>query len=450
MRRYLIPSFLIAIAVCTFELATFKPVDAGWQQQDASSEIETADGESAVESKSKRPAFFNAPTDFSKPPEVTPIDGPPPSEIIMSIDRGVGFLIATQNPDGSFGSHVSKRSGEIYAPLPGSHHAFRAATTSLAVSALLECKPDDPDAQAAVLAGQGWLFKKLRSVKRATGDTMYNVWSHAYAIQALVRLKKMDGQSQDNIQEIDDLIAHQIGMLQRYETINGGWGYYDFVAQGRRPTGASISFVSATVLIAFKEAEQVGAKIPAETAKKAYVSIEKQQKPDFTYLYGDYLKNVPMMGINRPGGSLGRSQACNLAMRMWGDKKITDNVLKSWLYRLYLRNGWLSIGRKRPIPHEAWMQVAGYFYYYGHYYAGMTIDQLKPEDRDEYRNLLASVIIKHQEPNGCWWDYTLYSYHQQYGTAFALMTMQRCLPESEQKRVVGGIDEKSQEIQNDK
>jgi len=33
-----------------------------------------------------------------------------------------------------------------------------------------------------------------------------------------------------------------------------------------------------------------------------------------------------------------------------------------------------------------------------------------------------------EEPNGCWWDYTLYSYHQQYGTAFTLMTMQRCLP----------------------
>ena len=34
-----------------------------------------------------------------------------------------------------------------------------------------------------------------------------------------------------------------------------------------------------------------------------------------------------MWEINRPGGSLGRSQSCNLALRMWGDASITDQVL---------------------------------------------------------------------------------------------------------------------------
>ena len=383
----------------------------------------------------RRPDFFDDVTDFSKAPEIEKVDGPSPSEIIASIDRGARFLLNTQNPDGSFGSHVTKRTGEIYAPMPGSHHAFRAATTALSISALLETKADDPAARDSIKAAQAWMFEKLPNVKRAQGDTIYNVWTHAYAIQALVRLKKMTGQTEEDLKTIDELMAGQIKMLEKYESIDGGWGYYDFVAQGRKPTGSSISFVNATVLIAFKEAEEAGAKVPEKIVKRAYAAIERQQKPDFTYLYGEYLKNTPMMGINRPGGSLGRSQVCNLAMRMWGDVKITDNVLKSWLYRLYLRNGWLSMGRKRPIPHESWMQVAGYFYYYGHYYAGLTIDQLKPEDRDEYRNLLASIIIKHQEPDGCWWDYTLYSYHKQYGTAFAMMTMQRCIPEDELKRI---------------
>ena len=81
-----------------------------------------------------------------------------------------------------------------------------------------------------------------------------------------------------------------------------------------------------------------------------------------------------MMGINRPGGSLGRSQACNLALRLWGDAKVTDQVLKEWLDRLITRNGWLDIGRKRPIPHESHFQVAGYFYYFGHYYATLCAE----------------------------------------------------------------------------
>ena len=34
------------------------------------------------------------------------------------IDKAIWFLLNAQNPDGSFGSHVSSRPGEIYAPLP--------------------------------------------------------------------------------------------------------------------------------------------------------------------------------------------------------------------------------------------------------------------------------------------------------------------------------------------
>ena len=377
---------------------------------------------------------MDQPLDFSHPPKVAPIEGPSPSDIQTAIDKGVAFLVRSQNPDGSFGSHVSKRIGEIYAPMPGSHHAFRGATTALSVSALLETKPHDPEVRASLKAAQKWMLEKLPEMKRAQGDTIYNVWGHAYGIQALVRLREFNKDSPETVQQIDEVIRGQIDMLVRYESIDGGWGYYDFVAQGRKPTGSSISFVNATVLIALKEAADAGIEVPEKIVNRAVAAIKRQQKKDFTYLYGEYLKNMPMRGINRPGGSLGRSQACNLALRLWGDQEITDNVLKVWLYRLYLRNGWLDIGRKRPIPHESWMQVAGYFYYYGHYYAGLCIDQLQPADRDEYRKLLAKILVKHQEPDGCWWDYTLYGYYKQYGTAFAIMSLRRCLPESPTSR----------------
>jgi len=342
------------------------------EQQDAASESgETSRPDVELEPKpeppkvkSRRPDFFDTPTDFSSPPKIPEsIEGPSPSEIQSSIDRGVRFLLETQNTDGSFGSHVSKRIGEVFAPVPGSHHAFRGATTALAVSSLIECKPNDPEVQKSVQGAKKWIFEKFGRIKRAQGDAIYNVWAHAYGIQALVKLKSVEGQSDEDTKRIDALIRLQIEMLVKYESVDGGWGYYDFRFQARKPTASSISFVNATVLIAFKEAQQAGFEIPKKIIKRAYDAIERQQKPDFSYLYGEYLKTMPMRGINRPGGSLGRSQACNLAMRLWGDEKITDNVLKSWLYRLYLRNGWLGIGRKRPIPHEAWMQVAGYFYW---------------------------------------------------------------------------------------
>ena len=417
---------LLVPALGTLALAGF------WNVRVAQAQQEVQEQEKAQ----AKPAILAKPMDFSSAPEITaPIDGPSPSEIEASIEKGVRFLLGAQNPDGSFGSHVSSRPGEIYAPLPGSHHAFRAATTSLSVSALVETRGDDKAAAASIDAAEKWMLENFKRVKRAQGDTIYNVWAHAYGIQALVRLRGREGITEARIAQIDELLDLQVKRLVDFESVDGGWGYYDFNAQGAKPTGSSISFVNGTVLIAFKEAADVGIEIPQKIVDRAVASIKRQQKPDFTYLYGEYLKHTPMRGINRPGGSLGRSQVCNLGLRLWeGDEQITDNVLKAWLYRLYLRNGWLDIGRKRPVPHEAWMQVAGYFYYYGHYYAGLCIDQLKPEDRAEYRAMLSKILIKHQEPNGCWWDYTLYSYHQEYGTAFALMSMQRCLEAEKEKK----------------
>ena len=133
-----------------------------------------------------------------------------------------------------------------------------------------------------------------------------------------------------------------------------------------------------------------------------------------------------MWEINRPGGSLGRSQSCNLALRLWGDDSITDQVLTVWLDRLFARNLWLDIGRKRPIPHESHFLVAGYFFYYGHYYAAQCIEQLPPEARNEHQTQLATILLHLQERDGSWWDFPFYDYHQPYGTAMAVMSLVRC------------------------
>jgi hypothetical protein len=217
--------------------------------------------------------------------------------------------------------------------------------------------------------------------------------------------------------------------LTRFEAAKGGWGYLDFGAHTQRPDSYTCSFTTAAVLEAFHEAKQVGVDPPEKITQRGIESIQEQRKPDFTYMYGEYLKYQPAMGINLPGGSLGRSQACNLALRLWGDKKITDEVLKTWLDRLITRNGWLDIGRKRPVPHESYFQVAGYFYYFGHYYACLCINQLPEKDRPFYQDHLARILLSHQEEDGSWWDYPFYNYHQPYGTAFVLMSLRQCRKE---------------------
>ncbi len=359
-------------------------------------------------------------------PKPGPVDPPKPGEVEAAIKRGVEFLLKDQNRDGSWGTPHRTKGLNIYTPVPGGHHAMRAAVTSLCVAALIEAGGDSSEVRRSVERGEAWIMENLPKLRRATPDVLYNIWGHGYGIQALVRMHNRLPNDKERRAKLVELIEGQVELLARYESVDGGWGYYDFRVGAQRPATDSTSFQSAAILVAFHEAKQVGAQVPDKLIQRAIDSIHRQRKPDFTYLYGEYLKDAPMHPINRPGGSLGRSQCCNIALRLWKFDKVTDEVLMVWLDRLFARNGWLDHGRKRPIPHESRFAVAGYFYYYGHYYAALCIEQLPADKRAFYRNHMAQTLLPLQEQDGCWWDYPLYNYHQPYGTAFALMSLKRC------------------------
>jgi hypothetical protein len=390
-------------------------------------------------------------------PELKPTTPPNTDEIKQSIKRGVDFLLATQLKSGAWGRSENGKYYKIWAPVPGAHHAYRTATTALAVMALVEVSPlFDGDEQAkiddSIDRGQAWLLENGGDLRRSApdmyddyfGNALYNVWGHSYGIQAAVLLHKRAEGKTELQAKLNKFAEYHVKRLEQDEFLNGGWGYYDdpFTdkygrtvqprrAKLERPTGSSISFTTATALLALKDAEKLGFDIPEGVTQPAVDSILRQRYPDFAYAYGEYLKYSPRMDINRPAGSLGRSQVCNLALRAYGDKLVTDEVLETWLSRLIVRNGWLSMSRKRNYPaqspHYADFGVAGYFYYYGHYYAGMCIEQLPAEKRALYQDHLAKILMPLQEKDGSWWDYILYDYHQQYGTAMTVSTLARCL-----------------------
>jgi hypothetical protein len=354
-----------------------------------------------------------------QPPEPVP-----PERLEASIARGVAFLVANQRKDGSWGS--PKLTGVAIVAGIGSHHAFNVATSALAVSALIEVDDGSPAVAQAIERGEEFLLREIPEVRRDDPMLIYNVWAHAYAIQALCRMEKRKPGDVARVGQIRSVIRQQFERLVRYESALGGWGYYDFTAGTQRPASDSTSFVNAAVLVALHEAKELGLEPPPKLIQRAIDITLFQRLPDFSYLYGTYLRQMPRMGINLPGGSLGRSQACNLALRLWGDEKVTDEVMKTWLDRLISRNGWLDMGRKRPIPHESFFMVAGYFYYFGHYYAALEIALLPPADRAFYQDHLARILMNVQEADGSWWDYPLYDYHRPYGTAFALMSLKCC------------------------
>lgn len=344
-----------------------------------------------------------------------------------SITEGVDFLVKTQKKSGAWGGPTKTKGLNIYAPIPGAHHGFRIGTSAIALYGLIKSGDQRPETLKAIEKGEKWLLGILPRLRRADVTTTYNNWGHAYALRALSGLAQRKGVTKEQFEKYKKLAQEQVDMLIRYQDVDGGWGYLHFDGATQRPSGGSMCFTTATVLVAMNEAKDLfGITYPEKRIFAAKRSILEQRTPDFSYVYAYNHRLYPRKGINRPAGSLARSQVCNLAMRLWGDKKVTDKVIAEWLDRLVKRNGWLDIGRKRPVPHETHFSISGYFYYYGHFYAADCIHELPEKDRTQWQHKIAKIIIDKQEKDGSWWDYPLYDYHQPYGTGFALYTLSRC------------------------
>lgn len=362
-------------------------------------------------------------------PAAEPTAAITPAAIGDAIRRGVDFLLADQNPDGSWGSATRTKGLNIYAPLPGAHHAFRAGTSGLALAGLIDANDPRPEADAAIRRGEAWALAALPKLRRADQTTTYNTWGHAYGLRALARLA---GRAKDDPARLATLRAaaqQQVDLLNRYEEVNGGWGYLDIFdgLTTQRPSGLPTSFSTATVLLAMREArDTLGVKLDDKTVRHALDGIVRQRTPDFAYVYAFPHRYAPRAPINLPAGSLARSQACNATLRHFGHDEVTDAVVTRWAERFLEQEPWFDIARKRPIPHESKFNISGYFYYYGVFYFTEAVRLLPREQHAGFAQRLAAVILRHQEKDGSWWDYPLYDYHQPYGTGYALMALAWC------------------------
>lgn len=358
-------------------------------------------------------------------PEVVEVT---PAGIEASIRRGVDFLVGFQNANGSWGNPTLTKDLNIYAPIPGAHHAYKAGASGLAICGMLDSGDQRPEVLASLDKAAAWVASELPKLRRAEQTTTYNAWGHAYGLRAMTRFWMRETDPLKKAEWVR-LGQEQVDLVNRYEDVNGGWGYldiYDGLAT-QKPSGIPTSFTTATVLLAMDEARRtMGVKLDDKLVAHAVAMLGRQKTPDFSYVYSDKHVMAPRAPINRPAGSLSRSQACNAALRVYGDRTVTDEVIDRWSERFLDRQGFLDMTRVRPVPHEGPFQIAGYFYYYGIYYFTESTKMLPKDKQAAYAKRLAALILARQQKDGSWWDYPLYSYHQPYGTGYALMALAWC------------------------
>lgn len=358
-----------------------------------------------------------------------PKDRVTPAAVDAAITKGVDFLVRIQNPDGSFGGPTRTKGLNIYAPLPGAHDGYLIGTSGLAIASLVDTRDPRPEVRAALDKAEKWAFKKFPELRRADMTTTYNVWGHAYGLRAISRLYRAAAGDPARQASLKALAQQQADLANRYEYVNGGWGYLHIFEEMRtqKPSGITTSFTSASVLLAMHEAREIiGITLDEKIVKSSLDSIRRQQFPDFTYAYSHGHRMAPQNEINRRNGSLGRSQACNAALRAFSDPKITEKVLTTWADNFLEFEQWLDYGRKKPVPHESTFKIAGYFYYYGIYYFTVSARYLPIEKQRALAPALARILLTRQEKDGSWWDYPLYDYGHAYGTAYALLALEWC------------------------
>jgi len=261
------------------------------------------------------------------------------AEIETAITKGVDFLIQHQNKNGSWGSPHRTKGLNIFTPLPDGHQAYHAASSALALHGLLESQDRRPATLAAIQKGEDWLLSVLPKQRSINRSASYNIWAHSYGLRALSSLYR-EYEAPEKRREYVRQAKLQIKKLQEHENVNRGWGHYDFDHKTAKPSGLVMSFTTATAMLAMIEASKLmEIKLPEDLKKRTLFSLQEMRTPDFSYVYSRSHRYRPRHPINRPAGSLGRSQACNAASRALGDTAITDEVLSTWLQRLFDRNG---------------------------------------------------------------------------------------------------------------
>ncbi|MAW76971.1 MAG: hypothetical protein CMJ95_06205 [Planctomycetes bacterium] len=357
------------------------------------------------------------------------------TQAAAGVDKAVSYLLEHQEPDGAFGHWRGPIGSDDWGwSIPGQHYSWQVATTAITCVTLMDLGDLAPEgAEQALERGLDHICKNGRRKRIANWDTD-NLWAYVYALEAAARALAEDSPrfGSERRARLRSLGEDLIETLEWYQSPDGGWAYYDDPPYTRRPTWGT-SFVTASLLLIFEQCEEVGLEVPDKMQQRGMRALRRCRLPNGAYDYN--VSVIPstrgLTGINQIKGSLCRIQVGNLALRICGEEgEVTYEQMVVGLEQMMRHHKFISLSRGRPFPHEAYYANSGYFFFYGHYYAAGVIEQLPRELRLQWWPKLVDKVLATQEPDGSMWDYSFFSYHRIYGTAWSASILVKALREA--------------------
>ncbi len=308
----------------------------------------------AQEKPAAAPLAVEAPaTAEAEAPEMT-------EEAEKAIERGLKFLIASQNKDGSWSSGDASDRGGGYA----------IAGTSLGLMAFMVEGhfPGFGRYGAALDRAKDYLLKRSKhSPTGAMGVTMYEIGRFTIAMS---ELWGMTSDPKDN-KEIQVALERVVEIILRSQSPLGGWRY------GPRPDAGQDTSVTAMVFVSLASAREAGVLVPTETIERLTGYLRDQafdeQRGGFGYQGKGYTIACTAGGV----------YAAQLAGNR--DTEWVSAALNT------LENEPKMFSRKDN----------GNFYY-SHYYAMQAMVQAGEERYAKWYPKIRDSIIMLQQPNGSW------------------------------------------------
>ena len=365
--------------------------------------------------------------------------GQPPLELVsmedvqQSLQRSVGWLLERQNADGSWG-HAAPDSLHELGYSPASFRHWQLAGGAIVLWAFLQLD-ETPQLRGAIERGLDFTLKAPLPMRGSDWDIDGN-WALLYVT---VLLDHAAGDPRFQAEPWKSRYAERIRAkaeeyLARLEIMQsplGGWGYYEGEVVAARPSWAT-SFSTAAVVPALHSAKARGWKVDEAMCKDALAYVRRCALPSGAYQYD--LRPVPRIdggeGIDEIKGSLGRIQIGNWARRVAGDRVVDDEKIARGLDLFFEHHRFLDVARMRPVPHEAYYANAGYFYFFGHYYCALAINELPAAEREAWHAKLRPHVVKCQYDDGSTSDFLHSRYDILASTAYAAMALDLGLPRS--------------------
>ena len=280
-------------------------------------------------------------------------------EAEKSIDRGLKFLIATQNKDGSWSSKDGEKEG-----------GYAIAGTSLGLMAFMVEGhfPGFGKYGKSLDRAKNYLLKRSKdSPTGAMGVKMYEIGLFTIAMS---ELWGMTSDPADN-KVIQESLEQVVQIILRSQSPLGGWRY------APRPDSGQDTSVTAMVFVSLASAREAGVLVPTETIERLTGYLRDQAFDE------------------RRGGFGYQGKGYTIACTAGGvyAAQLAGNRDTEWVSAALntLENDPKMFSRKDN----------GHFYY-SHYYAMQAMVQAGEERYANWYPKIRDSLISLQQPNGSW------------------------------------------------